>query len=159
MALFPPNLILYVPEGSSTLDYDKYGNPIELSAGGLAGYLLSVTEDSPELRANAGLDTATATYTGRCVGKLKDLKIINLLNNQNIDTRQKFLPATVIANVRLKCLLIEPDHAERSKNPSTTSPIIKRPGTFVVLSVFQSRYPVVTKVLGTRIQGYFEFGR
>ena len=138
MALFPPNLILYVPSGGVTLTTDRYGNPVE-STPTEAIYLFSVTEDSPELRANAGLDTATATYTGRCVGRLGVDGVV--------DTRDKYLPATVIANVRLKCELIEP----LSKK--------KHSGTFVVLSAFQNRYRVVTKVLGSKIQGYFELGR
>lgn len=138
MALFPPNLILYVPEGGTSLTYDRYGNPVE-STPTEGMYLFSVIEDSPELRVNAGLDTATATYTGRCVGKLGVEGVV--------DTRDKYLPSTVIPNVRLRCELIEP----LSKK--------KHSGTFVVLSAFQNRYRVVTKVLGSKIQGYFELGR
>ena len=161
MALFPPNLILYVPEGGTSLTYDRYGNPVESTpTGGM--YLFSVTEDSPELRANAGLDTATATYTGRCVGKLG----YEQSESGVVDTREKYLPGSVIPNVRLRCELIEPYQPEKRSDdvPQQESGFLaktgkRHQGTFVVLSAFQSRYRVVTKVLGSKLQGYFELGR
>ena len=136
MPLFPANMTLFIPEGKTTLTYDIYGNPIE-SKPALGHYLVSVTEDSPELQANTGLDTATATYTGRCVGKMVDDKYVNT----------KVFPTNVVANQRLECELLDPASGCTQK------------GTFVVLSTFQSKYRVVTKVLGQRVQGYFEFGR
>ncbi len=129
-------MTLFIPEGRTTLTYDQYGNPIE-SKPALGEYLVSVGEDSPELQANAGLDTAMATYTGRCVGKMVDGKYQNT----------KFFPDTVIPNQRLECIVTDPASGRTQK------------GTFVVLSAFQSRYRVVTKVLGSKVQGYFEFGR
>ena len=134
--LFPANMTLFIPEGQTTLTYDQYGNPIE-SKQALGEYLVSVSEDAPELQANAGLDTAMATYTGRCVGKIVDEKYQNV----------KFFPSTVIPNQRLECSVTDLASGRTQM------------GTFVVLSAFQSRYKVVTKVLGSRVQGYFEFGR
>jgi len=134
--LFPANMTLFIPEGATTLTYDQYGNPIE-SNPALGEYLVSVSEDSPELQANAGLDTAMATYTGRCMGKIIDGKYKKL----------KFFPTTVVPNQRLECEVKDLASGRTQK------------GTFVVLSAFQSKYRVVTKVLGSRVQGYFEFGR
>lgn len=136
MPLFPANMTLFVPEGKTTLTYDTYGNPIEFKPA-LGQYLVSVTEDSPELQANAGLDTAVVTYTGRCVGKLVHGRYVNT----------KTFPSNVIANQRFDCEVVDPASGRIQK------------GTFIVLSAFQSRYRVVTKVLGAKVQGYFEFGR
>jgi len=134
--LFPANMTLYIPEGQTTLTYDQYGNPVE-SKPALGEYLVSVAEDSPELQANAGLDTAVATYTGRCMGKMID----------GTYKKVKFFPDTVVPNQRLACEVVDLASGRAQK------------GTFVVLSAFQSKYRVVTKVLGGRVQGYFEFGR
>ena len=134
--LFPANMTLFVPEGQTTLTYDQYGNPIE-SNPSIGEYLVSVSEDSPELQANAGLDTAMATYTGRCVGKMVDGEY----------EKVKYFPSNVIANQRFDCEVKDLASGRIHK------------GTFVVLSAFQSRYKAVTNVLGSRVQGYFEFGR
>lgn len=134
--LFPANMVLFVPEGAVTVTEDQYGNPVETKAA-IGHYLISVTEDSPDLQANAGLDTATATYTGRCVGKMVDGKY----------KRVKLLPPNVVANEKFACEVTDLASGRTHE------------GTFVVLSAFQSPYKVVTKVLGSRVQGYFEFGR
>ena len=134
--LFPANMVLFVPEGAVTVTEDQYGNPVETKAA-IGHYLVSVTEDSPDLQANAGLDTATATYTGRCVGKEVDGEY----------KKVKFFPPNVMPNEKFACEVTDLASGRTHE------------GTFVVLSTFQSRYKVVTKVQGSRVQGYFEFGR
>jgi hypothetical protein len=143
-------MVLFVPEGAVSLAYDEYGNPVEQRPA-IAQYLLSVTEDNqqPVLKSNPGLDTATTTYSGRCMGKVKDtsLKEPDLYAPANIDSRARFLPSTLVSNKRFDCEITDPATKEKQK------------GSFVILSAFQSRFRVVTKVLGSRINGYFEFGR
>lgn len=148
MALFPWNMVLYVPEGSTSLSYDNYGNPVEAKAG-VGEYLISVSEESPQLKANPGADTNTATYSGRCVGKVKDLTIQGdgRFARTNIDERAKFLPASVAAGERFQIMTVDPATKQTQR------------GSFVVLSGFQSRFKGVTKVLGSYVTGYFEFGR
>lgn len=139
MGLFPANVVLFINEGSGTLTTDKFGNPVE-TRNSIGQYLLSLSSDgtTPILKSSTGQPTSVESYSGHCVGKL--------LPDGSI-SKSKLLPPQVMSGESFRCEITDPVSKQKQR------------GNFVVLSVFQSKYRAVTKALGFKVTGYFEFGR